>query len=456
MDLINPKQYGEFPVITEEYIANQILDKILENEYAVIGMDTEAAVEMSRFGILCLIQISYNDKVYIFDLLKMNIKNLKLKELFSSEKIIKIFHDCLEDLSLLCSVGEFKTFNSIFDTQIAHRMCYNDEHNCNSIGTKNIAISLKELLNYYCNHTSELKDEIHDLMSKEPYLWKTRPLTEKLIYYAGCDVKYLPKVYDIICVKCEKKVYKNVTIEKILEECKKYLKYLDINKNIIISNRMNLAKRTKLMGLIKNFQHKCVFVQLNIGYIGIVSNFNTVSLLKQEYKLGDIIEFQIVEIENDKKRLILDIDNYDEKMEEEEKNKSYENSKKVIHEGLNINKKSFFPKSYLNKYHNNTSNIKDNSSNCNYNYNYNYNNNNSNYNDIYYNMNNINNMNQQMNGFYNNNLSNNNNINNGWLYNGEDNAYYFENQDENNSSNFYYVINRFQENNQPRYGRPYK
>lgn len=63
MDLINPKQYGEFPVITEECIANQILDKILENEYAVIGMDTEAAVEMSRFGILCLIQVK--NKIYI-------------------------------------------------------------------------------------------------------------------------------------------------------------------------------------------------------------------------------------------------------------------------------------------------------------------------------------------------------------------------------------------------------
>ena len=62
MDLIYPKQYGEFPVITEEHIANQILDKILENEYAVIGMDTEAAVEMSRFGILCIIQVK--NKIY--------------------------------------------------------------------------------------------------------------------------------------------------------------------------------------------------------------------------------------------------------------------------------------------------------------------------------------------------------------------------------------------------------
>ena len=97
--------------------------------------------------------------------------------------------DCLEDLSLLNSVGHFNAFKSIFDTQIAHRMCFNAENNCNIIGTKNITISLKELLKNYFNLKAELKDEIHDLMSKKPYLWKTRPLNEKLIYYAGCDVK---------------------------------------------------------------------------------------------------------------------------------------------------------------------------------------------------------------------------------------------------------------------------
>ena len=52
-----PNKNGEFPVIVDEHTANKIIDKILENEYAVIGMDTEAAVEMSRFGILCLIQV---------------------------------------------------------------------------------------------------------------------------------------------------------------------------------------------------------------------------------------------------------------------------------------------------------------------------------------------------------------------------------------------------------------
>ena len=47
-----------YPVISDEDAANQIINKILQNSHAVIGMDTEAAVEMSRFGILCLLQVT--------------------------------------------------------------------------------------------------------------------------------------------------------------------------------------------------------------------------------------------------------------------------------------------------------------------------------------------------------------------------------------------------------------
>ena len=46
-----------YPVISDEDTANQILNKILISKHAVIGMDTEAAVEMSRYGILCLLQV---------------------------------------------------------------------------------------------------------------------------------------------------------------------------------------------------------------------------------------------------------------------------------------------------------------------------------------------------------------------------------------------------------------
>ena len=51
-----------FPVISDTDVANKIIENILSNESAVIGLDTEAAVEMSRFGILCLLQVINNFK----------------------------------------------------------------------------------------------------------------------------------------------------------------------------------------------------------------------------------------------------------------------------------------------------------------------------------------------------------------------------------------------------------
>ena len=47
-----------YPVISDEESANKILSKILQTNHTVIGMDTEAAVEMSRYGILCLLQVT--------------------------------------------------------------------------------------------------------------------------------------------------------------------------------------------------------------------------------------------------------------------------------------------------------------------------------------------------------------------------------------------------------------
>jgi ribonuclease D len=54
-----------FPLITDINSANKILEDILQNEHAVIGLDTEAAVEMSRFGILCLSQVINTIKIIL-------------------------------------------------------------------------------------------------------------------------------------------------------------------------------------------------------------------------------------------------------------------------------------------------------------------------------------------------------------------------------------------------------
>jgi len=50
------KSHNCFLINTDEE-ANKILGEIINNKGCIIGIDIEAAVEMSRFGILCLLQV---------------------------------------------------------------------------------------------------------------------------------------------------------------------------------------------------------------------------------------------------------------------------------------------------------------------------------------------------------------------------------------------------------------
>ena len=328
-------------------------------------------------------------------------------------------------------------------------MCYEDENNCNSIGTKHNSLSLNELLRNNFEVNYNIKDEIHDLMSKSPYLWKNRPIPYKLNYYAGCDVLYLPKMYDLIVKKYEKKIFRKVTIDKIFQECEKYLQYLKMNKNIKNYNKMNLTKGTKIKGLIKNMQHHCVYVQLNIGYIGIVDIHSSVQLMIEKYQLGDIVDFTIIDIENKKKRMMLDIVDKQKETKENVEDKKINiinnteninintNSSNLLVQNLNINKERFFPKSYI-------QNIKNG---INYNYN------------IYQNKGYDNNMenyykdNESQKNYMNNVILNNeilNNNYNGIFYNDKENYYYYDKNDDNNEDNedansdsYYYTLKPF-------------
>ena len=51
-------QQNYFLIDTEEQ-ANKILLEILNDKGCILGIDIEAAVEMSRFGILCLLQVIF-------------------------------------------------------------------------------------------------------------------------------------------------------------------------------------------------------------------------------------------------------------------------------------------------------------------------------------------------------------------------------------------------------------
>jgi hypothetical protein len=57
------KSQNYFLIDTDEQ-ANKILNEIINDKGCIIGIDIEAAVEMSRFGILCLLQVKIFFNIY--------------------------------------------------------------------------------------------------------------------------------------------------------------------------------------------------------------------------------------------------------------------------------------------------------------------------------------------------------------------------------------------------------
>ena len=129
-------------------------------------------------------------------------------------------------------------------------MISNEINNSDNYYLKNSSISLAMLIKKYCGIEYEIKGEMHNLMSQNPYLWKERPISQKLNFYAGNDVIYLPKIYNIICSKCDKKIIKDISVDNIFKECEKYLKYFNIYFKINNFNKTNIQKGTEIEGLI--------------------------------------------------------------------------------------------------------------------------------------------------------------------------------------------------------------
>ena len=82
-----------------------------------IGVDTEFNWRNTYYPEICLIQISTQKNIFIFDLISLK-KVQPLKNIFNNKDIKKIFHSSRGDLSVLKSSLDIET-NNLFDTQIA-------------------------------------------------------------------------------------------------------------------------------------------------------------------------------------------------------------------------------------------------------------------------------------------------------------------------------------------------
>ncbi|APC97950.1 ribonuclease D [Francisella frigiditurris] len=156
-------------IIKQQSQFDQLIERIKAHNQ--ITIDTEFFWVRTYFPILCLIQVSIDDDVFLIDTLNKDINLTALTDVFEESNIQKIMHSAANDIPIIKHFLNCKV-NNIFDTQVA----------ANFLGYQN-QVSLKTLLEEALNISIEKEEQFSD--------WRKRPLSEQQIEYAINDVKHL-------------------------------------------------------------------------------------------------------------------------------------------------------------------------------------------------------------------------------------------------------------------------
>ena len=140
----------------------------------VLAVDTEFLRERTFFPQLCLLQLATPRRSVIVDPLALADLS-PLKELFTSERIIKIFHAGTQDLEIIYQNLSLVPC-PLFDTQVAAELLGMPQQS-----------SLRNIVREF----AEVKLSKTDSFTN----WNARPLANSQIEYALDDVRYLPRIY---------------------------------------------------------------------------------------------------------------------------------------------------------------------------------------------------------------------------------------------------------------------
>ncbi|MBD3319306.1 hypothetical protein GF342_05350 [Candidatus Woesearchaeota archaeon] len=160
-----------------------------------LGVDFECENNLHHYGAyIAIIQLSTGMHHYIVDVLKL--KNIDpLLEVFTNDRIQKVFHDINFDLRILYHQYKCRPKN-VFDTQIAAQL----------LGFEKIGLG--SLLEQFFGTKKKSKFQMAD--------WTKRPLKKEMLEYALGDTKYLLSLRDKLIALLKEKN----RLEWMVQECR--------------------------------------------------------------------------------------------------------------------------------------------------------------------------------------------------------------------------------------------
>ena len=173
-------------IITKNSELKEFCSQAANSKY--ITIDTEFLRERTYFSKLCLIQLAIpgdeKDNAVIVDNLANDLDLSPIYELFTNEKVIKVFHAARQDLEIFYLDSGIFPY-PLFDTQIAAMVCgFGDQ------------VAYETLVKQVAKQTLDKSSRFTD--------WSRRPLTEAQKKYVLADVTHLRDIYEFLSQKLEK------------------------------------------------------------------------------------------------------------------------------------------------------------------------------------------------------------------------------------------------------------
>lgn len=180
-------------LITSVDQCRSLVERVLSSGQPCIGVDCEGT-QIGRFGNLSLLQLATDEEVFLVDVAVGGAGIVEpLSPLFGSRDVVKVFHDCREDASLLLE-RHGTPLVAVFDTQVGHQLWLERS------GLEAYQASAAEVLRtfqlglYRAHRWSELEKK-----PIRPQLWGSRPLDPAAVRYAVEGVAHLLPLRRAIC-----------------------------------------------------------------------------------------------------------------------------------------------------------------------------------------------------------------------------------------------------------------
>lgn len=149
-----------------------------------VTLDTEFIRETTYYPELCLIQMASPKEAVCIDPTVTDLDLSPLFELLQNKNVVKVFHAARQDVEIFYHLsGQIPT--PLFDTQVAAMVCGYGE----SVGYQQL---VQDITGTILDKSMRVTD------------WSRRPLNDKQIAYALCDVTYLRDVYHFLSAELEK------------------------------------------------------------------------------------------------------------------------------------------------------------------------------------------------------------------------------------------------------------